>query len=177
MKINKSNSKNSLFYILPALLIIVALCIIYLFLIRTPTGTDKDEIDYNKPSNEQIEAGTEIKKETVEQDEESQSNNSDEPASSASFKTRITSTSAQSNSLRIRNVIDGIYQQGACSLVLTKGSQTVERSASVQPLPQNSTCKGFDIPLSELSTGQWQAKLTVEINNQVATTSTVVEIP
>jgi hypothetical protein len=38
----------------------------------------------------------------------------------------------------------------------------VTKTAAVQALPSNATCKGFDIPVSELVPGNWQAALHFE---------------
>lgn len=73
--------------------------------------------------------------------------------------------------VQIRFDILTITNTGTCTLTLTKDQSTVTKSASVQALPDSSTCKGFDIPTSELNPGTWQIKLHFENSETVADTT------
>lgn len=84
----------------------------------------------------------------------------------------ITSTAQNSTTLQIRTVIYSVQGSGTCTLSLARsGYETITQTAEIQPLPSTSTCKGFDIPLTQLAPGNWQATLTFS-NNSVAGTTT-----
>jgi hypothetical protein len=79
--------------------------------------------------------------------------------------------------LLVRTILGGITD-GTCDLKLTKDGASISKSASV--ILQNTTymCDGFEIPLSELSTGEWQISLTVKASDgrqNVATTTTTLQ--
>lgn len=100
------------------------------------------------------------------------------PASSGSVQVDITAAS-QNNSTgiyQLRALIHSVQGEGTCRLVLTKGGAQVVKEVSVQPLPSSSTCRGFDIPLSELSAGQWQAHLTFSNARVSGATSKTITI-
>lgn len=72
----------------------------------------------------------------------------------------ISSTQQTATTYRINTIIYSVESTGTCTLTLTKsGSTTITQTAGVQALPSSSTCKGFDIPMSQLSQGQWQLSL------------------
>ena len=169
MKIKRQHPKRKIHIIILSLLAAGALAAIYFIYSNQINNKETgDEINYSSPVSDQVDAGAQAKKNTVEQDEND--------STSVDFSTRIVSASVQSDTLKIRNIIDKVYQQGSCELTLTKGSQTVKKTADIQALPQSSVCKGFDIPVSELSSGTWQVTLTVTIKGQTSEASTTVEV-
>ena len=103
-------------------------------------------------------------------------NNSASSGSDSGLQTTITAASVEDGTLYIRNEISGIYQNGTCNLTLSKGGAVVTRSAGIQPLPKSSTCKGFNIPTSQLSKGTWSIQLNVTINGKSASASGSVEV-
>lgn len=97
------------------------------------------------------------------------------PGGKSTVEVAITSTTQQPTTLQIRTVIYSVQGSGICTLSLTRsGYETVTQTAEIQPLPTTSTCKGFDIPLSQLATGNWQA--TVTFNNNAVTGTTTKSI-
>jgi len=71
---------------------------------------------------------------------------------------QLTITAANQNGsiLQIRALIGAVENTGVCTLTLTStGKTTVTKTADTQALASTSTCQGFDIPVSELSTGTW----------------------
>lgn len=85
----------------------------------------------------------------------------------------ITAMNQNDGTLQIRNVIQAIWSDGTCTLTMTKGSDTVTREAPLQPLPSTTTCQGFDIPVSDLSPGEWTVRITA--TNGTTTISTESE--
>ncbi len=120
----------------------------------------EDGVDYNEPTNEQIEAGNDAKEDAL----------TEEPVSNTASLT-ISSVNQNDDMLQIRTTITTIDAESTCSLSLTSGSNTYTAEAGTQPLGSYSVCKGFDIPVSELSPGAWSLKINY-ISNGVTSTAT-----
>ena len=63
--------------------------------------------------------------------------------------------------LMIRTTINQTLSSGTCQLTLSNGSKTVTRSSNIAQNPSSSTCEGFDLPTSELGSGNWTITITV----------------
>lgn len=107
-----------------------------------------NDIDYNPPTSEQIEAGNDKKTETIE-------NETTSPQPVSTLTVSLTASQQNGSVVQIRTLLDSVVSGGTCQLELTKGSTTIKRTASIQALSSSSTCQGFDIPTSELSAGTW----------------------
>ena len=70
------------------------------------------------------------------------------------------------NSLAIRITIDQFLNDGICELTLNSGSQNIVKTSNIVANPSSSSCEGFDIPLTELSSGHWNIKVTFSSNNK-----------
>ncbi len=173
MKINRSRSKRKILYTLvPLLVLVLVVAGASYFVYSTYIKNTSDEgIDYSTPSQEQVDAGLNAKQRAVANDQKTDASNGE-----VSFTVKITSASINSDKLQVRSAINGIFGSGSCELTLRKGDKVVRKSSGTQSLPQMSTCKGFDIPLSELSPGTWQVDLSVSINKEAARATTNVEI-
>jgi hypothetical protein len=130
-------------------------------------------VNYDKPTGDQVTEGNSIKDQTsTSSNSGSDPNNvgSDRPAAPiikpGDTKGTVTVTISAANQndgfLQVRTLISAITSSGKCTLTLVKNSVTITRVSDVQSLPSSSTCKGFDIPESELTAGTWQAKLLFE---------------
>jgi hypothetical protein len=137
----------------------------------SPVGkkSDSSDINYSKPTAEQIENGEEIKANSVsDKSEKPGLSGSDQPTSPtpntegmSSVEVSITAVSQTSSLLQVRSLISAIDTAGTCTLVLKMSGHTpVTMSAGTQNLSNTSTCRGFDVPLSSLSPGNWQLNLT-----------------
>lgn len=148
---------------------------------KTPANTNT--VDYNEASDDQVTTGQDIKKNSVSSDKGTGSG-SDQPVSSGETQNGKTVigvvTSAQNVNdgvLQLRFRIDSKVSNGICTLTLSKGSATVTRTVSTFPSGgQYSTCQGFDIDISDLATGTWSLKLTVESPTIIGTASGEVTI-
>jgi len=65
---------------------------------------------------------------------------------------------------------------GECKLVLTKDGVKKEYSATIENTGTYNRCKGFDVPVSDLSTGKWQLKLTASSGQAYGEVSQEVEV-
>lgn len=99
----------------------------------------------------------------------------DTPKPPSNLVISITSANQMDGMLRIRTMIDKLVQ-GTCTLSLKKGSQEITRSADTQALASTATCKGFDIPNSELQSGEWELSITLTANGETASTSQNISI-
>jgi len=77
-----------------------------------------------------------------------------------SVDVQLTASSQAASAYQLRFQIDTVSNNGQCTLVLSIGTATITKTASVQALARTSTCQGFDIPLDELKTGTWNFTLT-----------------
>jgi len=155
----------------------------------SPVASSSSTVDYNPPTQEQIDAGNQVKEENLKQDEATNpktgdsstpdSNQTQTPAQQNTVGVSITAANQNGSMLQIRALINTVTSSGSCTLTLTKsGSPTVTKTANVQALPSSSTCQGFDVPVAELSSGTWAA--TVQYNNGAtkgsATQNVVVKV-
>ena len=193
MKINKrtNNISKPVLAALTAILLISGSAAAYYYMNREPVGST-DEVNYSDPTDAQKEAGDQAKEQTIEndtpvdtssptttdssRDPKLQDDNTTTDSRNSSIKTKITAAAVEDGTLYIRNTIDGIYQQGSCTLTLTKGSRTVRKTAGIQALPQSSSCKGFNIPTAELSSGTWNITISVTINDKTGSATGTVEV-
>lgn len=101
---------------------------------------------------------------------------SETPAPANQLTASITAANQNGNILQIRTLIETIAASGTCGLILTKDSVQISRSADVTPLANSSTCKGFDIPTTELSPGKWNLTIDITIGNQKTALKQEVDI-
>lgn len=112
-------------------------------------------IDTNPPTTDQKAAG------------EAQKTETDNPTSNNDLGISITSIYLSGDPIQIRSVINGaISNSGTCILSLTRNGITVTKTVETYAMPSSSTCKGFDINKNELSSGEWQITLTVNIEGK-----------
>lgn len=123
------------------------------------------KIDLNPSTEEQKKAGADIKKsvntETV----------------SKNFTVTITSANATGELIQIRALINGaVTNDGDCVLTLSQSGNNITKSVKTSALPSSSTCQGFEINRSELSSGTWSIGLVVKIGSEIANTKSEVVI-
>jgi len=131
---------------------------------KMPTSSDSSKPSNNSPTN---------------QNNTTEPSKIDNPKSDASKpvvnqQATITITALNQNNsiLQIRTLISILSDTGTCKLTLTKESTIVTRSSGTQATANSSTCKGFDIPISELSAGQWGIKIDFSSQSVSASVST-----
>lgn len=188
MKINKTkkilNKKNTLIVsVLFLLLVVLGLSEVFgiTHLInhdgtKTNSRGNTTEIDNNPPTKEQVKAGKAIKS----------GGSSDTPigpttvegSDKKSVQLLITAANQNDPYLQIRTQINAVESSGTCTLTLTNNQgKIVTKTADIQALAKTSTCQGFDVPLSELSVGNWHIKVTYFSNTMTGevTVDKVVE--
>ena len=125
-------------------------------------NSNQTNIDYNTPSQEQIDAGNQTK-----------DSSSDQPIrTNSDFSATISSLFSDGTTLHVRAIINGaISSSGTCELTIQRADGTVQKTltASSYAMPSYTTCQGFDISNSELTKGNLNAILTVTIGGNVST--------
>lgn len=139
------------------------------------------KINYDKPTKDQKNAGSQVKQQSLSEGkptESSENESSTITEQPGKDKVTIAITTAQKNgnNLQIRAQIYATINNGTCTLMMTNEAKTLTKTASIQALPNSSTCKGFDIPISELSTGSWQLKLHFENDSLIGEDSREISI-
>lgn len=123
------------------------------------TETTSDTFDNSPATTDEIEAGEQIKRDSLEKNDTGET-----PAPSGEIQkvgVIITAANQVDGQLLVRSMIDTISNDGVCTLTLQKSDGTiVTKTAGVQASASSSTCKGFDVPLSELSSGEWRITVT-----------------
>lgn len=83
----------------------------------------------------------------------------------------ITSISTHDGIVKVKSLINDIVSNGTCTLTFEKGDDIITKTSGIQPMPGSSTCKGFNIPVSELGKGTWQVKLSVTTDEKAGSAS------
>ena len=186
MKTLKSNHRKKSWAVTAILVIVIlAACgILWWFLIgksQISNARKNTDVNYGKPSHEQKQAGDQIKAEA----RQTKTGGSDQPSAptpipnSNQQQVGVTITAAQPSGSQylVRTVINAVSSTGTCTLTMEKpGSPTVTMSTGTQPLASTSTCKGFNVPLSSLSSGTWNLSIKFSDGNLVGGVSTQVSI-
>lgn len=103
------------------------------------------------------------------------SSNGKKPTVGVSITT--TTVDKDSNTLYIRSLIQTISSSGRCTLSMHNISgQTYSNSVELQAGPSTSSCKGFNVPLSQLSPGKWTINIHYEDNNVTGDTEGEITI-
>lgn len=141
----------------------------------TPEPLNSTKIDTNPATNEQINNGnttkTSPKSDTPQQPTVTDGN------TKKAVSLTISSVNQNGSTLQIRVLVGADENTGTCTLTLSSaGRSTVTETAGTQALASTSTCKGFDVPTSELSIGTWHALISYESPDLTGTVSQDVVI-
>lgn len=170
MKIKKNKTRKKKTSLLFILLITIALLgiLYYAFFVKGGifglNQMNSPHINYAPPTDQQKRAGQQKKEESIVNDtDDPQKESVDQSSVSDRDNPSITITSTNQNGslMQIRSMISSITETGSCTLILTnqEGSK-VTKESNVQAYPSYSTCKGFDVPITELNPGKWSILLT-----------------
>ena len=82
----------------------------------------------------------------------------------------ITAASVNGDLLQIRALIQGVVSSGKCQVSVKKdGQEIISETADVQPGPSSTTCRGFDLDVSDVENGALTASVNYIDGNQVST--------
>lgn len=71
----------------------------------------------------------------------------------------ITTTRVSGDNLIIRIEIDQFLTSGTCDLILTQNEKTYSEKTSIFADASTSTCEGFNVPITNLKSGNWQIQI------------------
>ncbi len=132
---------------------------------NTPqTELKENQTDSAEPSNEQVDAGNQVKEETV-----------DNQSSVSEVSVSIVPYKKDGYTIKVDSTINANLNAGKCDLIITNGNITKNYSSDIQQLANYSTCKGFEIPVSDLGSGNWKINLNVSSKNYKGTTSSSID--
>lgn len=151
------------------LLVIVAVIFIAKEIIRHQTSPEKteEEISENvvektekeqKSSEEKKENDSDWSQET-EKKEEHQNFEGEDPNEKNELTGTITTARVFGENFIVRVSIDQYLSSGTCELKLEKSGKNYEETVNIYSDVSTSTCEGFDIPLSSLEKGVWNATI------------------
>ena len=140
-------------------------------------------INYDAPTTEQTDAGNKTKENSVNTDKPGTSGSDTPPvptpidgSSKSTVEVSMTASNQNGSAYQMRYLISALADSGTCTLTLTRNGQTVTKTAGVQPQSSTSTCRGFDVPVSELAPGQWQAVMTFDNDSLHGTTTSTITV-
>lgn len=141
---------------------------------RIETGTSLEDVNFDTPSEEQVNDGTTKKGESL---DETKPDTSTDPSSGKTIISMSIPAINQTNGMvRITSLIQTVTSNGTCTLTLSKNGQEVVKTAPVQALNNSSTCQGFTVDTSELSPGTWQVNLVFENSTHKATAQQAFDV-
>lgn len=167
MKINKRTVKKANVYILTLIILTVLASYVLTAKLnnywpfRPYQNVDTAEVSKGRLRTAENQSSTSPIKDT---DSKTPINNeavTEKPIDSNTLQATISASNQTETNLQIRVNINSVTSAGECTLVLSNGVSRIERTAGIQPVASSSTCKGFDISLSELPAGAWN--LTIDV--------------
>lgn len=191
-KYNNSSRRSAIlrYPILTLFLIATATTIIVmtLYSIKSNQPEDFTSSDSRDGSSSQTQSkkSTKVKKHSADSDKDDSvpmsktpiQNEGPDPNQSEHITGFITSANVSSSHLVIRMTIDQyLSNAGNCTLSISNNTSTKTYFAPTFNNPSSSTCQGFDIPLSELSRGKWNLKITVDADGKTGIISGEANIP
>jgi hypothetical protein len=141
-------------------------------------------INYSPPTSDEKAAGAATKSNTTSTSTGKSAGSSDTPpaptaipgSDKKSVQVSVTASSQNNGLYQVRALIGALTNDGTCTLVLTQGSKTVTKTAATQASATSSTCRGFDVPVSELAAGQWQLNLSVTSPSLIGSTTSTITV-
>ena len=135
----------------------------------TPTSTSGN----NPPSKEQIDSGSAIKENSLVNSGGSGGSDQPEPPASQQdgrklVQVDITSVDNIGTATRVGVIISALDQLGTCSMKVSSssGETLYTSSVGVQAMSSTSTCKGFDIPNSDLTDSHYSIVINYSNNDK-----------
>lgn len=138
----------------------------------TKETEEKDGINLAPPTEEDLKANKQHKKNLGNQTENntgSRSNNT-----TGAVKPVITSSGIYGNSVEVGARVAGIFEKnGTCTLKLSKSGKIISKSQDATPNVSEMSCGFISISKSKLSSGTWTAQVTYKSNKYSGASDTV----
>ena len=139
---------------------------------------EASSINMDPPTDEQVKTGQDAKAQTIEEDQGKPGvgNDTSTPNPSDTITIGFSAINQNDGKLQIRTMIQEVLSTGQCNLTLTDGDKTVSKSATVYPNASISTCQGFDVPVSELSSSTWSITINVTSGDRSGQATTSFQV-
>tara|TARA_B100001105_G_scaffold225306_1_gene194723 strand:+ start:537 stop:1097 length:561 start_codon:yes stop_codon:yes gene_type:complete len=169
MKINTTTKKR---FVIPAIIISLAIVtgglVTYAYITDSwpfsentkvqedPTGAD---INLSPPTEQEIEASQDAKKRLDNDTAPDENTSSDKDTVGVG----IAFAGVRNDSLEVRAFTNGIISgDGVCTITVSRGSTAVERQAAAFIDASSTQCQPVKIPVSELTPGTWDVRVTFD---------------
>ena len=130
------------------------------------TSREANSVDYNPPSNQDLESSQDAKKYNESKDDNPTQNtdDSDTNTQKRSIEVGISYADVYDNNVEIRAFAPGTIEgSGACTATLTQSQQHVTKTVKAFIDSSSSQCEPIYIPVSEFtSKGKWTLQVTYE---------------
>lgn len=144
--------------------------------ISSSDNNSERTVNYQAPSKDEQTAGEAQKEQTVNNKPDAPSNSDRDTSNSGTLDVTLTAVNQNGATVQIRSLISQIIT-GTCTLTVSRGDITKTYNANTQADASSSTCKGFDVPVSDLQPGNWSIKLAVSsADNKKGETTTSLEV-
>ncbi|MGE5327868.1 MAG: hypothetical protein ACM3KH_00885 [Thiobacillus sp.] len=87
---------------------------------------------------------------------------------SGSVDANITYVRQEDGLLKIGTIIDYVTNDGSCVLTLSNGQNSIQKTVNITALPSSSACNGFEVPVIELSKGDWDITIDIQASSKTA---------
>lgn len=165
----KNRNSNKRFILIGIVLILLAAGGAWLFSMqKDKTNADNnwaDGVNYGPPTKQEQEAGDEQKQQIVEQEErrEQSARQADRPNNKKKVTVIITNAGQYENIIEVRSFVPDHYEDGTCSIILTRSGQTVKKTMPAKKDISSTVCLDPQINRADFPTnGEWQVQVTYE---------------
>ncbi len=132
-----------------------------------PTAEEKQQAAKVDADNKKMMEGTDTPSSEAEQPPSSTT------PTSYSDTMEITAKQETNSTVTIIAKLPGV-SAGNCSLAITNGSKSINKSAVVIYQPEFSTCAGFSVPISDLGAGTWN--ISISLSGSTSTGSKTISL-
>lgn len=171
--------QNKKIIILSVLLLIIIVAVV-LFLFRndsTPNNQDSGDINYNPPTEQELEETEQHKEEIANKNQEydpAQPSDTENSNGKKDIKPVVTfwGQASAGKDFELNGYVPGVIEEdGICTVILSKSSEEVTESKKALPDAQSTSCGLITIPRGQLSAGEWTVKLRYESSESAGISS------
>ncbi len=184
MKLKQTKVKKPLILAIAVAVLIVASASYYVFAMNgsvfgwkfhKDTAGDSS-INLEPASTEEKQAGSDVKQQTADPGKPDVSSDPTGTDTGSTLPITFTAVNQNGAKVQVRVEIQALVSNGTCTLTLTKDGVTVTKTAATQATASVSTCQGFDVPTSELSSGTWMLTLSASADGKTGQASTTTNV-
>ncbi len=170
-KINFKNKNAPLIILAVLVLTVVCVLVIFIYINRGARPDTTNTVNYDKPTDSQVDAGNNIKQYSV---DSSTVTDDTTPADKKTVSVFITDANQYGNIVEVRAYVNEVGSNGGCSITMSKNGTIVTKEATVLAGASTSSCKTTDIPVSEFSSdGTWSTKVSYSSDSAIGESASI----